>query len=90
MLIKLSTWLCLEIRVQDEGTSVKTVNISFERVEEFETTLRNQNFIQEEIKRVKSRNACYLSVHNLGSSSLISKTKHHEFIFGMDDSCPLF
>jgi len=38
------------------------------------TTLTNQNSIQEEIKsRLKSGNACYHSVQNLLSSSLISK-----------------
>jgi hypothetical protein len=38
------------------------------------TTLTNQNSIQEEIKsRLKSRNACYHSVQNLMSSSLLSK-----------------
>ena len=38
------------------------------------TTLTNQNSIQEEIKsRLKSRNACYHSVWNLLSSSLIFK-----------------
>ena len=38
------------------------------------TTLTNQNFIQEEIKsRLKSGNACYYSVQNLLSSSLLSK-----------------
>jgi len=38
------------------------------------TTLTNQNSIQEEMKRrLKSRNACYLSVQNLLSSSLLSK-----------------
>jgi len=46
-------------------------------VEEFRyfgTTLTNQNSIQEEIKsRLKSRNACYHSVQNLLSSSLLSK-----------------
>jgi len=37
------------------------------------TTLTNQNSIQEEIKsRLKSGNACYLSVQNLLSSSLLS------------------
>ena len=47
------------------------------RVEEFKysgTTLTNQNSIQEEIKsRLKLRNACYHSVRNLLSSSLLFK-----------------
>jgi len=46
-------------------------------VEEFKylgTTFTNQNSIQEEIKRrLKSGNACYHSVQNLLSSSLLSK-----------------
>ena len=38
------------------------------------TTLTNQNSIQEEIKtRLKSGNACYLSVQTLLSSNLLSK-----------------
>jgi len=49
----------------------------FEMVEQFKylvTTLMNQNSIQEEIKtRTKSGNACYHSVQNLLSSSLLSK-----------------
>jgi hypothetical protein len=49
--------------------SMKIDNSSFQRVEEFkylETTLMNQNSIQEEIKsRLKSGNACYHSVQNL-------------------------
>jgi len=49
--------------------SMKTDNISIERVEEFKylgTTLTNQNSIQEEIKsRLKLRHACYYSVQNL-------------------------
>ena len=57
--------------------SVKNDNSFFERVEEFkylETSLTNQNSIQEEIKRrLKSGNACYHSVQNLLSSSLLSK-----------------
>ena len=46
-------------------------------MEEFKylgTTLTNQNFIQKEIKsRLKLGNACYHSVQNLLSSSLLSK-----------------
>jgi len=57
--------------------SMKIGNSSFERVDEFKylgTTLTNQNSIQEEIKsRLKSGNACYHSVQNLLSSSLLSK-----------------
>jgi len=56
---------------------MKIDNNSFERVEEFDylgTTLTNQNSIQEEIKRrFISRNACYHSVQNLLSFSLLSK-----------------
>ena len=52
-------------------------NSSFDRVEEFkylDTTLTNQNSIQEEIKsRLKSGNVCYYSVQNIFSSSLLSK-----------------
>jgi len=66
-------------RDQNAGRShsMKIVNRSFERVEEFKylgTILTNQNSIQEEIKsRLKSGNVCYHSVQNLLSSSLVSK-----------------
>ena len=55
--------------------STKTDNRSFERVEKFKYLgTINQNSIQEEIKsRLKSGNACYHSVQNLLSSSLLSK-----------------
>jgi len=64
---------------QNAGRShnLKTDNSPFERVEEFKylvKILTNQNSIQEEIKaRLKSGNACYHSVQNLLSSSLLSK-----------------
>jgi hypothetical protein len=55
--------------------SMKIDNRSFERVDEFKyfgTNLTNQNSIQKEIKsRLKSGNACYHSVQNLLSSSLL-------------------
>ena len=77
MLIKLSTWLCLETRMQEESQSIKIYNSSFERVEEFKylgTTLTNQNSIQQEIKSgLKSGNACCHLVRNLLSSRLLSK-----------------
>ena len=57
--------------------NMKTDSSSLEREEEFKylgTTLTNQNSIQEEIKsRLKSWNACYHSVQNLLSSSLLSR-----------------
>ena len=56
---------------------MRIYNSTFERVEEFKylgTTLTNQNSIVEEIKsRLRSGNACYLSVQNPLSSRLLSK-----------------
>jgi hypothetical protein len=60
-----------------QNHSVRIDNSTFERVEEFKylgTTLRNQNYIREEIKsRLKLGNACYHSVQNLLSARLLSK-----------------
>jgi hypothetical protein len=57
--------------------NIKLDNKSFERVKQFKylgTSLTNRNSIQEEIKsRMKSRNACYHSVQDLLSSSLLSE-----------------
>ena len=57
--------------------SMKIYNTTIERLEEFKylgTTLTNKNCIQEEIKsRLKLGNACYYSVLNLLSSSLLSR-----------------
>ena len=66
-------------REQTAGLShiMKVDNSSIERLEEFKylgTTLTNQISIQKEIKsRLKLGNACYHSVQNLLSSSLLSK-----------------
>jgi len=66
-------------RDQNAGRShsMKTDNNSIESVKEFKylgTTLTNKNSIQEEIKsRLKLGNACYYTVQNLLSSSLLSK-----------------
>jgi len=60
-----------------QSHSMKTDNISIERVEEFKylgTTLTNKNSIRKEIKSIlKLGNACYYSVQNLLSSGLLSK-----------------
>jgi hypothetical protein len=64
---------------------IQTDNSSFEGVEPFkyfETTLTNQNSVQEEIKsRLKSGNACYHLVQNLSSSSLLSKNIKNKIFF---------
>jgi hypothetical protein len=56
--------------------NTKIDNSTFKRVEEFKylrTTITNENSIQEVIKgRMKSGNACYHSVQNLLSSTLLS------------------
>ena len=61
-----------------ESNKMKTNNNSFEIVEAFKylgTTITNQNSIHEEIKSsLRSVNACYHSVQNLLSSSLLSKS----------------
>ena len=64
---------------QNAGRSrnIKIDNSPFERVEEFkylETNLMYQNSIQEQIKNIlTSENACYHSVQNFLSPSLLSK-----------------
>jgi hypothetical protein len=65
-------------RDQNAGQNgdIRIGNKSFETVEQFKymgTTLTDQNSIHEEIKsRLKSGSACYHSVQNLLSSSLLS------------------
>jgi hypothetical protein len=58
--------------------NTKIDNISFEREEDFKylgTTLTYQNSIEKAIKSgLKLRNACYHSVQNVLSSSLLSKS----------------
>jgi hypothetical protein len=85
-------------RDQNPGRShsIKTNNSFFERMEQFKylgRELTNQNSIQEEIKsRLKSGNACYFSVQNLLSSSLLFKNlkikryteKQFSFFYGCE------
>jgi hypothetical protein len=63
--------------MHDEVTESRSINSTFERVEQFKylgTTLTNQNSVQEKIKsRLHSWNACCRSVQNVLSSSLLSK-----------------
>jgi hypothetical protein len=59
------------------SNNIEIDDSAFERVELFRylgTTVTSQNSIQEEIKsKLKSGNACYHSVQNVLSSSLLSK-----------------
>jgi len=63
-------------RDQNTGRSlsIKTDNRSFERVEQLQNLGTTLNSIGEEIKsRLKSGNACYYSMQNRLSSSLLTK-----------------
>jgi hypothetical protein len=79
-------------RNQNAGKNrdIQIGNGAFENVSQFrdlETTITNQNLIQEEIKRrLNSGNACYHSVKNLLSSRLLSKCKR-ENIQGRNCVC---
>jgi hypothetical protein len=72
-------------RDQNAGQNgyIQIGNKSFKTVEQFKylgTTLTNQNSIHEEIKsRFKPGNACYHSMQNLLSSSLLSKNEKIKF-----------
>ena len=77
MLIKLSTWPCLEIRTRDKFTVWRWIIVRLKGWKSSNVWEQrwHQNSIQEEIKsRLKLGNACYYSVLNLLSSSLLSKT----------------
>ena len=77
MLTKVSTWSCLELRMQDAITVSRLLIVPLEGWNSFKclgTSVTYQNSILEEIKRKqKSGNACCHSVQNLLSSSLLSK-----------------
>jgi hypothetical protein len=86
-------------RVQNAGQNhnIKTDNKSSDRVEEFiylGTALTNRNSIQEDIKsRLKSGNACYHSVQDRLSSSLLfknTKIKIYRTIRGATQKFPKF
>jgi hypothetical protein len=65
-----------------QNRNIKIADKFFENVAQFKylaTTVTNQNLIREEIKnRLNSGNACYHSVQNLLSSSLLSKNNKLE------------
>jgi hypothetical protein len=73
-------------RHQNAGQNhdIKVVNLCFENVAQFRhlgTTIRNQNVIQEEIKRrLNSGNACYHSVQKLCLLVCCLKTYKLEYI----------
>ena len=79
MLRKLSILFMSRDQNAAKNGNMKSDIKSFERVKRFrylETTLTYENSIQGEIKsRLKSGNACYLSVQNLLFSTLLSKNK---------------
>ena len=70
-------WSGIRVAGYFRSDSIKNHNSSFVTVEQFKyvaTTLTNENSIQREItSRLKSGNACYHSVQNILSSSLLSK-----------------
>jgi hypothetical protein len=78
-------------RIAGRSHNMKTVNNLFERVEEFrhlETTLINQNSIQEEIKnKSNSVNACLYSVRNRLFSYLLSKSLKIKTTFALVYGC---
>ena len=75
VIVPASVFVVVMTQVQnaERSYSIKTDNRSFERTEKFkclDTTLTNQNSIEEETKsRLKPGNACYHSVQKLSSSS---------------------
>jgi len=78
MLTTQRSWSCLEIRMQDEVKIWRLIIVLGKggTVQIFGTTLTNQNSIEDEIKsRLNSGNACFHSVQNILSSSLLSHQK---------------
>ena len=75
MLIKLSTWSCLEIRMEDEVTiqRLTITPLNAWNSSDIGNNLTNRNCIQEEIKNsLKSGNAPSPSVQNRLFSGLLS------------------
>jgi hypothetical protein len=66
-------------QIAELSHNINIHNTSYEKLKEsiyLETTVTNQNFIQEEIKsRLKSGNAFYHSVQNILTSSIYPKIK---------------
>jgi len=76
MLLKLSTWLCLKIRLQDEVKIQSLIKAPLKgwKISNVWKKLNESKFYSREItSRLKSGNTCFHSVQNLLSSSLLSK-----------------
>jgi len=71
---------CLRDQRAERNHYIKIGNKSFENVEQFrnfEATLKNKNYIHEEImNKLNPENTCYHSVQNLLSPSLLSENIH--------------
>jgi hypothetical protein len=69
-------YMLMSLKKAGKKHGIKIVNRSFEdvaKIKLLETTLTDQNCMQEEIKsRLNSRNACYHSVQSLLSSRVLS------------------
>ena len=73
-------WSRLRDQCAEQNNNIKIGNKSFENVEQlryFEATLKNQNYIHEEImNKPNPENTCYHSVQNLLSLTLLSENIH--------------
>jgi hypothetical protein len=72
--VEKTTYMLSRHQNAGQNQDIKLANKSFENVSQFkylETTVTNQNLIQEEIRRLNHGNACYHLVQNLLCSRLL-------------------